>query len=260
MLQYVSRHALAALVALSLGCGGATFNGTRDEAFLTAVEARSGEDWDDAAVGALVYLGTATEDDDRYDRAQMLLAEALRELGFRYGAALYYWDVAQARRNAELADEALLGLQALTTTGHVDDDLLLRSFVASADIEGAQAELADFVFYERGIDNLRRGEMVWATEALAAIDDESPYHARAEMALAAVDLDDGKLNAAKARLESLLGEESETPVPDDTAFEARLALARIALDQERYRSAIRAYEALQDDASDRPSLLLEMAW
>ncbi|MEM9068906.1 MAG: hypothetical protein AAGE52_10385 [Myxococcota bacterium] len=244
-----------------IACGGSSFNGSRDEAFAGAVEANVEGEWEDAVVRTLVYLSTATEDDERYDRAQMILASGLEELGLRYGAALYYTDVAQSRRNVELIDEAVAGLERLARGGLVDGDLVLRSFVASEDLSGLRPELADFVYYQRGVDSLRRGELLWANQSFDAISEESDYGTRATLARAAHEINGGELEKGRELLEGLLGdEENELTLADEVRVEARLGLARIALDQERYLDAIRSYEVLQDIAPERPSLLLEMAW
>ncbi len=246
------------------GCGATGFTGARDEAYAAAVEANLDEDWETAAAGGLVYLGAATEDDSRFDRAQMLVAQALEELDLRYAAALYYADVAQARRNVELVDDALRGLERLVTSGPVDEEIVIRAFVASEDLSGLPPDLSDFVHFHRGVDSIRRGELEWAEQSFTHIRSDRPYYARAELVRAAFDISRGELDEALTRLEALLerGEE-ETPdlsVPEDVRVEAQLAVARIALDQERFSAAIRAYEELQDIAPRRPSLLLEMAW
>ncbi len=252
-----STGALGLLLTLA-HCGGATFVEQPDAAFSIAVEASLDESWDTALGAALSYLSTASEDDLRYDRALTLAAGAFEAQGLRYAAALYYLDVAQGKRNVELVDEAIEGLARLTTSGPVDEDLVLAGYIAAADIDDMQPELESFVRYHRGLDNLRKGEREWALDAFRAIDDESPFRARAELALAADVLASGQLAPARLAIERLL--EDENALPRDVRIDARLAAARIAMDEERWGDAVAGYEALQDLAPERPGLLLEMAW
>ena len=252
-LSFLARTALLITVA---ACGGVSFSGA-GAAFAGSVEAALEEDWDRAAASALVFLAEATEDDERYDRAQMILGQALENLDLRFAAAIYYLDVAQSRRNVELVDEAVEGLQRLDLSGPIDDELFIRSFVASGDISGLRDDLLDFVLYHRGIDSLRRGDEEWAEQSFEAIAQDSRYAPRADLARAAFLLERSDLEAAKPILEQILERED---LDEEVTIETQLAIARIAMDESRYVDAIRAYESLQDLAPERPSLLLEMAW
>ncbi|MEM1413600.1 MAG: hypothetical protein AAGH15_01805 [Myxococcota bacterium] len=248
-----------ALCAALAGCGGAAaYIEQPDAAFAQAVEASLEESWETALGASLAYLSTASEEDERYDRALMIAARAFEAKDLRYAAALYYLDVAEARRNVELMDEAIEGLARLTTSGPVDEDLVLAGYIAAADISEMRPEIDAFVLYHRGLDNLRKGERAWAQRAFRRIDDESPFRARAELALAADVLAEGELAPAREAIERLL--EEEDALPRDVRIDARLAAARIAMDEERWGDAVSAYEALQDLAPERPGLLLEMAW
>jgi hypothetical protein len=66
-----------------------------------------------------------------------------------------------------------------------------------------------------------------------------------------------KWASARESLKELLEGEN---LPQDIRNEARLALARLAMEQRRYPEATRHYEQVRRLAPDRPELLLEMAW
>src|SRR5687768_6759014 len=93
------------------GCGGATFDEARESSYGRAVEASVEEEWADSAREAHAYLRTATPEDERYDRAIMLMARGLERVGLSHAAALWYLEVAEARRNVELVDDAVGGLE-----------------------------------------------------------------------------------------------------------------------------------------------------
>ncbi|MEM6962134.1 MAG: hypothetical protein AAF550_10415 [Myxococcota bacterium] len=231
----------------------------REEAFGRSVEAHVDGDHDMAAAAALMYLESATEDDPRYDRAQMTLAGSLKALGLNYGASLYYLDIAQSRRNVDLLNRALESLAALSITDLVDEELVLRAFVASEDLSGLPRELANFVHFVKGRDSLRRNELAWAERSFAGIEPDSPYYPRAQLVTAAHAISQSDLEEAEEVLSPLA--ETEAPlVPKDVRSEARLALARIALDRQRVRDAIAHYEEVQSVAPERPGVVLEMAW
>jgi hypothetical protein len=92
----VTRRCAIVLAAVLGGCGPTGYAGPPEEAFAVAVEAHLSGDGTRGGEAAQVFLEATTEDDGRYDRAQLILAESLEDLGFHQAAAMVYLDVASS--------------------------------------------------------------------------------------------------------------------------------------------------------------------
>ncbi|MDD9939648.1 MAG: hypothetical protein OXU20_01170 [Myxococcales bacterium] len=255
------------LVLLVGACGSVTY-GTRDEAFGAAVQATLDGESLGAAQGAHVFLSSAANDDPRYDRAQILLAQASEALGLGYAASLLYLDVASSRRDVDQLDKAFAGLERIVMgPTPFDEPTLVDGFLATAHITGLSPERQAFIDYLQGRHSLKQGLDAWADKQLAAIAPRSPYRSRADYVKAVRLLQRGELKAAKKALTKLLERHEEVddvldavPVPEDVVVDTRLALARLAMERERYDEAVGRYEQVRSEATRRPELLLEMAW
>jgi tetratricopeptide (TPR) repeat protein len=256
----VTRRCAIVLAAVLGGCGPTGYAGPPEEAFAVAVEAHLSGDGTRGGEAAQVFLEATTEDDGRYDRAQLILAESLEDLGFHQAAAMVYLDVASSRRNPELIDRAVGGIERIVRSGRYDGELLVEGFLASAEITGLTPERAAFVAYLQGRDSARRERPDWMEDAFAIIPADSPYAARAELVRAVRHLVREEYDEARERLEALVDPEAAVVPPADVLEEAHLALARLSLEEGRYADAVAAYERVRDAAPRRPTLLLEMAW
>jgi len=247
------------LLGAVVGCGGPTYLGEgRDTAYGAAVEAVLDESWETGARAAWDYLASSSPDDERYDRAQMLLAQSLEGLGMRFAASLFYLDVAQSRRLPDLADEAVGGLERIVAKGEYDEATVVRGFLGTDEITALPVAQTNFIAYVQGLESVRQGLDEWADDRFADIDEESPYWYRARYVKAVRHLANRRWDEGRAALEELLADPDE--LPKDTRVEARLALARLAMEQRRFREAVERYEEVEDVATERPELLLEMAW
>jgi hypothetical protein len=253
----VSRSLLFLVLAAGWGCGGATFDEARESSYGRAVEASVEEEWADAAREAHAYLRTATPEDERWDRAIMLMARGLERVGLSHAAALWYLEVAEARRNVELVDDAVAGLERIVWSGPHDDQTLVAGFLGRAEITDLSPELAAFVAYEQGLDSVRQGFDDWADQRFASIRRGTPYAKRGRYAQAVRALATGKRREGRRALEALL---RERRMPKDLAADVRLAIARLSLEEGKYAEAVRHYERVRDLAPEQPELLLEMAW
>ncbi len=245
---------LAATVA---GCGGSATEINPQTAFKQSVERTLDEDWEEAASAAYAYLQEVSADDERYDRALFMLAQALEELGLSYAASLHYLDTAQSRRKVELLDKAVAGLERIVMEGPHDEQTIVRGFLATDDITELSPERQAFVNYLQGLDSVRQGLEGWAEKAFAGIPRRSPYRLRVRYVRAVQKLASGDWEPAREGLVKLL---KAGELPPDLRNEAVLALARLAMEQKRYRAATEHYERVRRLAPDRPELLLEMAW
>ena len=244
-------------VATIAGCGGPVFEGNRQMAFKISVERTLDEDWEEAASAAHAYLNEVSAEDERYDRALFMLAQALEGLGLSYAASLHYLDIAQSRRKVELLDKAVAGLERIVMGGPHDAQTIVQGFLATDDISELSPERQAFVSYLQGLDSVRQGLDRWADKAFAAIPRRSPYRLRVRYVRAVQKLASGDWEPAREALDELL---KAGQLPPDLRNEAELALARLAMEQKRYRVATEHYERVRRLAPDRPELLLEMAW
>jgi tetratricopeptide (TPR) repeat protein len=249
---------VAAFVAsASIGCGPSKLSNNPDEVYSSAVRLSLADEHGESARAAFHYMKSTSPDNERYDRAQKILAENLEALGLRYAASLFYLDIANSRRDVRLVDDAIRSLERLTSQDGYDQSTVLEGFLASAEITGLSADERAFVAYHQGLDSMRHGQLDWAGERFADIPDSSPYRHHAEYALSVKVLAAYDLAATEERLRAMLEADD---VPDDLAVDVHRTLARIAFEQKRYQDALDEYEEIRDTATDDPKLLLEMAW
>ena len=245
------------LALLVVGCGSKSFKAGTGEAYEAAVEASLDKKHRLAARAAHSYLGAVSKEDDRYDRALFIMAQSAEKLGLTYPASLWYLDIARAGRNDDLLADAIAGLERIVMEGPHDDLTLVRGYIATADLSGLRPGIQAFIDYQQGLDSIRRGLDSWADQQLARVPKESPYFHRVKYVQAVRLLARDEMNGARVALEELVAEKQ---VPKDVKHDTRLALARLAMEQERYEDAAEEYEKVRHLAPGRPSLLLEMAW
>jgi tetratricopeptide (TPR) repeat protein len=229
----------------------------KDVVFSAAVDQLQHENYLEAANAAWEFLQVSTTDDPRYDRGQRLLTQAAEGMGLEWAAAMLYRDIAKTRRNIALLPDAILGLQRIVETGVYDEDMLVTSFLASEDFGHLPDEVGGFVHFYKGLDLARRGRDDWAEVHFEAIEESSPYWARAQYVHAVRLVADGNYTAAIEALEKL---EKVENIQEDQRREVVRSLARIAFDEQRFDDALGYYLQLQELAPDDPDILLEMAW
>lgn len=249
--------AIFTAAAFLTGCGLSQLPSDNDEVFKYSVQKSLSNNHTEAARGAYQYIQGTTPDNERYDRALRVLAENLDELGMTYAASLWYLEIAKSRRDPELIDDAVRGLEEIMARENYDRATLLSGYVASAEISGLPPEQAAFVSYHQGMDNLRRELDDWAVRDFRSIPEDSPYRDRADFALMMTGVADYELESTVEALETLLEREE---LPEDLKVDVHRTLARIAFEQERFDDALEAYEEIRDTAPEDPKLLLEMAW
>ncbi|MEZ4459907.1 MAG: hypothetical protein R3E66_09290 [bacterium] len=247
--------------ALFSGCSSIKLAEERDAVFAQAVEASLEGDENLAGAASWRYVSGSTEDDPRYDRALRILGESAESLGFSYAASLWYLEIAQARRDVDVVDDAVRGLERIMSNSAYDESTLLRGFVATEDLSGLPPEQMGFLLYNQGLNSLRAGLNDWAELQFSKIPEGSPYRARAAYVRAVEKVTSYKLGEAQTELEAILeADKDKKKMPEALRNDIERTLARIAFEQSRYRDAIARYETLRKTAVDDPSLLLEMAW
>jgi len=243
---------------LSSACGATVYSAPRDKAFARAVEGSVGEEWEAAAGYAQHYLSTSSPEDPRYDRALMLLAQASESLGLSYAAGRYYLDVASMRRDVDQLDKAFAGLERIVMAdGAHDADTIVRGFLATDDVSGISRDRQAFIDYLQGRQSISQGLDEWADKRFARIPKHHAFAVRGRYVQAVRMLARGDYEQGKAAMEELAEGNERAP---EVRLDAELALARLAMDEQRYDDAAEHYEALRPRAKDQPELLLEMAW
>lgn len=251
----IASSLLASLVLVA--CGAPDWSADPERAFAGAVSSSVDERWTHAVGAAHAFRASATEDDPRYDRATLLLAQSLDALGLSYAASLHYLDVAASRRDVTLVDDGVRGLETILRAHPHDGPTLVRGFLATAEIDGLADSERAFVRYLHGVDDLRRGELAWALQEIDGISPGTGYDLRARFAIAIALLAHERFEAGREALELLL---QEPAIPADLRLDVQVALARLAMDEERYADAVAIYDEVRDHAATRPELLLEIAW
>lgn len=247
------------LMLLSSGCASLKLAEDRDAVFSQAVEAHLAEDHELSAAAANRYLSGSSPEDPRYDRAMRILGESTEALGLSYAASLWYLDIAQARRDPDVVDDAVRGLERIMAQYPYDEATILRGFVATEEIGSLPPEESAFLYYHQGLNSLRHGLDEWASLQFSRIPAQSPYAVRARYVQAVERLTLYQLSATDETLRALLEDET-TQIPDDLKNDIQRTLARIAFEQSRFREALTRYQDLRKTAVDDPGLLLEMAW
>ncbi|MBN1656642.1 MAG: hypothetical protein JXA30_22915 [Deltaproteobacteria bacterium] len=247
---------LASIVVCN-GCGGASTQNGKELSFSRAVEASLDESWESAAEAAFNYIKKSSPDELRYDRALLMLAQAAERLGFSYAASLWYLDIAQARRNIELLDKSIAGLERIIMKGPHDETTLVRGVLATADITDLSADKLAFINYLQGLYNVRDGLDAWADRQFGGIAPARSYSHRAHYIQAVRDLERKQWSQARRRLTRLL---KHAKLQEEIRNQAELALARLSMEEARYPQAIKHYKRVKRLAPSHPELLLEMAW
>lgn len=254
----MSKHLLLLPLASTLLCSCANRVPThKDMAFTYAVEAVQDESYVKGARAAYNFVGSADQDDPRYDRGLRLLASSAEGLELNWAAALMYRQISQVRRNLELVPDALRGLERIVNSGVYDEDTIVTAFLASEEFGDLPRDLQAFVDYQYGLDLARRGDDEWAAERFKRIPETSPY-AQSALYVDAVRLvANGQYAEAVAALEEIKKSKNLEP---RLSTEVERSLARIAFEEKRYDDALSHFEALREMAPDDPEILLETAW
>ncbi len=240
-----------------LGCAGVRIPEEREDSFAAAVEASGQERHASAAALAFHYVSGASTDDPRYDRGLRLLASSAEGLGLSHAAALWWLEIAAARRDVELMPDAIAGLERIVMHGPHDSNTIVDGYLAAAELQDLSPELQAFIDYQQGLDNARKGLGEWADERFERIPDWSPYQPRAGYVQAVRLVAQRQLDLAKDALEELLDHEH---LPDDLAVDIHRSLARLHVEARRYPEALEHYDVVRVNAPDAPEVLLEMAW
>jgi hypothetical protein len=222
---------------------------------LAAVEAQGRAEPSRAADAAFVFLKATDAEDPRYERARVLMAQALWDLGLHTSAAMIARDVAVHRRDPLAAGEALGVVRAAVEAGRHDEDGLVTSFIAAGAAQ-PDARHAGFVAWHQAVDLSRRRLDPWADAVSARVEPDDAYHGRTAWLRVVRHLADGELTQAREGLDRL----ASADLPPDVAAEVERARPRLAYALGDTEQALTAYKDLGDGQWGDGALVLERAW
>lgn len=228
------------------------------EVFREGLSAFYAEDYESASSRMYDYVATNEPGTENRAWAQYFLGVSLARLGFGHGAAEYLFDVANDRTRPEILPDALSSIEQLMGGPH-DEALLERRLVVDTDFGYLPPLVDGFVRFHQGLSDLRERRITWAERLFGKIQERSPYAARAAYALGVAELKAGRDAKAVARFRAALAHPS---VDRATANDARLALARVLYERERYEAAEVMYNRVEvpELTAAEGSLLLERSW
>lgn len=217
-----------------------------------------GDDFEGAAASMYDYLSTNDDNVENYEWAEYFLGVSLKELGFSQGAAEYLFNVAKNRTRPEILPEALGAIEEIMQGPH-DEPLLEDRLLTDSEFGYLPTRVLGFVTFHKGLADLRDGQIEWAERSFDSIPDDSTLKPRAIYALGVQRLRGNRMNDAVKKFRAALAH----PLADrDTRNEARLALARILYEKERYPAASKLYAQVEvpELTTAEASLYLEKAW
>lgn len=216
------------------------------------------DDFATAAAQMYDYVATNPGTVDNYEWAEYFLGVSLARLNFSGAAAEYLFNVAKNRTRPEILPDALLELETLLAGPH-DESLLDEKLLADTDFGYLPAAIADFVYYHQGLQDLRADRLQWAQRLFDRIRENSPYLPQAWYALAVEHL---RKNDNAAAVQNFKRALNHPQADRDTRNRARLALARILYEAERYDGAKSIYDQVEvpELTTAEASLYLEKAW
>ena len=216
------------------------------------------DDFVPAAAAMYHYISTNEPTVENYEWGEYFLGVSLKNLGFTQGAAEYLFNVAQNRSRPEILPDALSQIEELVARPH-DEDLIENRLLADSEFGYLPSHLSGFVAYHKGLADLRDGRLPWAERLFAKISEDSPYRARAWYAIGVHHLREGRNAEAVTFLRRTL---QHPKANREIRNLARLALARLLYEAERYAAAEALYREVEipELTTAEASLFLEQAW
>jgi hypothetical protein len=228
------------------------------ETFEKGLEAFYHDHFVEAAALMFDYLATNENTVENYEWAEYFLGAALARVGFTHGGAEYLYNVAKNRTRPEILPDALNELEKLLEAAH-DEDLIDQQLLTDSEFGYLPPGASDFVSYHQGLADLRAARIEWAERNFRRIRDDSPYAPRSIYALGVQRLDRNSEADAVSYFRRVL---AHPQAHRELRNEARLALARILYEQERYKAARKIYDQVEvpELSTAEASLYLEKAW
>lgn len=215
----------------------------------------------DAAPKLFEYTENAPATDENYAWAQFFLARSLLELELWHAGAVYLARIARERTNPVVLPRALEELRRLTDRPH-DEAMIDEQVFGALDLGFLPEEVAGYAHYQQGLVDLRVGNERWATTHFSKLPEGSAEASHAKYAMLVTRLKSAKRDVPPEMVEQFLELSKDPKLTREARNEAALAVARLRYEQQDFRGALAAYEAVQLPPLDpgRASLYLEEAW
>ncbi|CAN0557793.1 unnamed protein product, partial [Laminaria digitata] len=217
-----------------------------------------GGDFEGAAAAMYDYLSTNEDNVENYEWAEYFLGVSLKELGFSHGAVEYLYNVAKNRTRPEILPEALTQIEEIMQGPH-DEALLQDRLLTDSEFGYLPTRVFGFVTFYKGLADLRDGQIEWAERSFSSIPDDDPLKPKAIYAVGVQRLRGNQMTDAVKRFRMALSH----PLADrQTRNDARLALARVLYEKQRYAAADKLYGQVEvpELTTAEASLYLEKAW
>lgn len=187
------------------------------------------------------------------------LGESLAGLGLHHGASVYYYEVVRQAAEPELVPRALARLKDMGARRPVDSRLLYDNLIDSIAFANLPGKLADWMEFEQGRRDIKRGFDGWGDRHLRSINPNSCYAAYADYVRGVRHVRD---NQDAAALGLFAGVAQSPYASRDVAHLGQLALARLRFDQGDYKGALEAYDDVRPVhlSFEEGQVLTEKAW
>src|SRR5262245_2048609 len=216
------------------------------------------DDFVGSAAAMYDYISTNENTIDNYEWGEYFLGVSLARLNFKHAAAEYLFNVAKNRTRPEILPDALAEIELLLASPH-DEDLLDDQLLTDSEFGYLPPDQNDFVSYVEGISDLRANRMEWAERNFRRIREDSTYEPKALYAIGVQRLDRNSESEAVTNFRKVLAHPKADRELRNTA---RLALARVLYEAERYKAARKIYDQVEvpELSTAEASLYLEKAW
>lgn len=228
------------------------------ETFEKGLGAFYSDDFVGAAAAMYDYVATNEDTVENFEWAEYFLGISLQRLGFEHAAAEYLFNVAKNRSHPEILPDALSAIATLSEGPH-DEALIDRRLIVDNEFGYLPPYVSDYVYYTKGLFDLRAGRVSWAERLFRKIPEDSKYHPKALYALGVQRLRKNRMTDAVKSFRMVL----DHPQADrDLRNLSRLALARVLYENERYKAARKIYGQVEvpELSVAEASLYLEKAW
>lgn len=154
------------------------------------------------------------------------------------------------------AQQAWIDLELLSLKEISDEEELMR-LANKGNFTEVPESVLGFLYFQVGLDNMRKGLNEWVAASFNAIPSESPWKVKLELLTLLKQLNSKKLNEAIRALELLEGRAKQWP-----RFANRIALqrARLLFEEKRMAEAEQIYSGYLFEGRDTAKVMLERAW
>ncbi|PLX83162.1 MAG: hypothetical protein C0617_11520 [Desulfuromonas sp.] len=228
-----------------------------EDAFSRGYELFSRKDYRAAIPHLYRYLQNHSFDDEDYEWALFFFGLSLHETGLSHAAVDTLSHLVTKKPNAKIVSYSLELLERIARTRPFDREEVVLNVLSGQELGFVDDELQNFINYYQGIYDWEHGYTEWGSEHLERIRPGSHYYYKYLFQKALRRIYADRLDEAEALLSEILGADSAPPEEKD---EARVTLARILFEQDRFEEAFLVYQDLEKPNVEQAKYLMERAW